>query len=101
MRFIVTEKDLQDNPILVIKGFKAGDSCETTDFVQPTLNLNPPAQDRERTPEVKIINIPETVEETVDGDDTGEAPKPEPVKKEAAKPAAKNTGGKKGKPTKK
>ena len=96
MRFIVTEKDLQNNPVLLHRGFEVGDICETTDFVTPTLRLEPPAQDRDNTPEVKFVNIPQTVEETVEE----EQPVVE-AKAENTTPAPAKTKAKKGSQKKK
>ena len=46
MKFIVTETDLANNPILKKRGIQAGDICETTYFTSPTLKLVPSAQER-------------------------------------------------------
>ena len=92
MQFIITKQDIEDNPILQHRGFSPGDSCDTTWFHEPTLRLNPPAQDRANTPEVEVVNIPATVEETIGEPEapiTTKAPevkaKPEPKKKSNAK----------------
>lgn len=69
MKFIVTETDLENNPILKKRGFKAGDSCETTNFVSPTLKLIPSAQERVSKKEVftpKENYVEPTLEETVE-----------------------------------
>jgi|JI9StandDraft_1071089.scaffolds.fasta_scaffold336228_2 hypothetical protein len=69
MKFIVTETDLENNPILKKRGFKAGDSCETTNFVAPTFKLIPSAQERLSKKEVftpKENYVEPTLEETVE-----------------------------------
>lgn len=47
MKFIVNQKDLNLNPVLVSRGVKVGDSVETKDYTQPFLKLEPPVHERE------------------------------------------------------
>lgn len=75
MKFIVTETDLENNPILKKRGFKPGDTCETTYFTQPTLKLIPSAQERMSKKEVftpKEDYIEPTLEETIITGNEGE-----------------------------
>lgn len=46
MKFTVTKKDLEDNPILVKRGYQEGDIADTTWFVSPLLKLRPTPQQR-------------------------------------------------------
>ncbi len=69
MKFIVTETDLANNPILKKRGIQAGDICETTYFVSPTLKLVPSAQERMTKKEVftqKEDYVEPTLEETLE-----------------------------------
>lgn len=69
MKFIVTQQDIDNNPILKKKGFMVGDTCETNYFTSPTLKLKPPVQDRNITHDLytkKDNYVEPTLEETAE-----------------------------------
>ena len=90
MKFIVTETDLENNPILKKRGIQAGDICETTYFTSPTLKLVPSAQERMTKKEVftqKENYVEPTLEETAEviTGNEGEGVIVVPIKKEVKK----------------
>lgn len=90
MKFIVTETDLANNPILKKRGIQAGDICETTYFTSPTLKLVPSAQERMTKKEVftqKEGYVEPTLEETAEviTGNEGEGVIVVPIKKEVKK----------------
>lgn len=90
MKFIVTETDLANNPILKKRGIQAGDICETTYFTSPTLKLVPSAQERMTKKEVftqKEGYVEPTLEETAEviTGSEGEGVVVVPIKKEVKK----------------
>lgn len=90
MKFIVTETDLENNPILKKRGIQAGDICETTYFTSPTLKLVPSAQERMTKKEVftqKENYVEPTLEETAEviTGNEGEGVVVVPIKKEVKK----------------
>lgn len=90
MKFIVTETDLANNPILKKRGIQAGDICETTYFTSPTLKLVPSAQERMTKKEVftqKEGYVEPTLEETAEviTGNEGEGVVVVPIKKEVKK----------------
>lgn len=90
MKFIVTETDLANNPILKKRGIQAGDICETTYFTSPTLKLVPSAQERMTKKEVftqKENYVEPTLEETAEviTGNEGEGVVVVPIKKEVKK----------------
>ena len=98
MKFIVTETDLENNPILKKRGIQAGDICETTYFTSPTLKLVPSAQERMTKKEVftqKENYVEPTLEETAEvitgneGEGVIVVPIKKEVKKSVKKPANK------------
>ena len=98
MKFIVTETDLANNPILKKRGIQAGDICETTYFTSPTLKLVPSAQERMTKKEVftqKEGYVEPTLEETAEvitgneGEGVIVVPIKKEVKKSVKKPANK------------
>ena len=46
MKVLLTDRDIENNPILKLRKIKAGTTVETTHFFNPTLKLVPPAQER-------------------------------------------------------
>ena len=95
MKFIVTEKDLANNPILKKRGIQAGDICETTYFTSPTLKLVPSAQERMTKKEVftqKENYVEPTLEETAEviTGNEGEGVIVVPIKKEVKKSVKKS-----------
>ena len=90
MKFIVTETDIENNPILKKRGIQAGDICETTYFTSPTLKLVPSAQERMTKKEVftqKENYVEPTLEETAEviTGNEGEGVIVVPIKKEVKK----------------
>ena len=95
MKFIVTETDLENNPILKKRGIQAGDICETTYFTSPTLKLVPSAQERMTKKEVftqKEGYVEPTLEETAEviTGNEGEGVIVVPIKKEVKKSVKKS-----------
>lgn len=95
MKFIVTETDLANNPILKKRGIQAGDICETTYFTSPTLKLVPSAQERMTKKEVftqKENYVEPTLEETAEviTGNEGEGVIVVPIKKEVKKSVKKS-----------
>lgn len=101
MRFVVTEQDMINNPILKKRGYMIGDIAETTQFPH-ALRLKPSAQERVSgvvsltpSPEWKEPTLEETAGEITEQKQEIKVEEPKVVAKKVAKPSAKKQAKKK------
>lgn len=75
MKVLLTDIDIANNQILRLRNIKAGTTVETTHFFNPTLKLDPPAQDRVKKEvytqreDVKEYTLEETNIEIITGNE--------------------------------